>query len=171
MPSGIIHQILIVGIGIRAVTTAINITTNTGKDTYRVTTIDITRNIIATIDIVDIAIQYSYTGCITTRNIIGVVSGIQLDISIRHGAIVIIIIQRTYISLTAPTINIVNLHSCALYLQEQTFRTGHTPLVTTTIQVTYFTPQQIPSGTDGHIGHVIATKQTTYLEGITLRIR
>ena len=95
-----------------------------------------------------------------------------MDVIIRHGAIIVIIIQRLDVSSAATTIDIVNNHvGTTFHLQEQTFRSSHATLVAATIKHANLSLLQIPSGTDGHIGLVIATKQTTNLESIALRIR
>ena len=111
--------------------------------------------------------QHSHTSCITTRNIVGVVGCIQFNFFIRHWVVVIIIIQRTYIGLTTTTIDILDGHSLAFNLHKQTFRTGHTSFVTTTIEVADDTLLQVPLRTDGHVGLIVATKDTGKVEGIT----
>ena len=48
---------------------------------------------------------------------------------------------------------------------------GHCSQVTTTIEVTNQTAFQFPCRTDGHLGLVVTTEETTNLEGITAGIR
>ena len=74
LPLRIIFQLGIIGIGIRAVATAIDIATDITEDCYCGATIDVARNIVTTIDIVDVATQYSHTGRIASWSLIGVIA-------------------------------------------------------------------------------------------------
>ena len=141
---------------------------NIGEDTHRVTTIDVTRDIITAIDIVDLTSQHPDTGGIASRDLVGVVSGIQLDGRTSDGHTVS---HGTYVGLTATTIDIIDHHAGTFYLQEQTFRTGHAPLVTATIEVTNAPSLQVPSGSDLHLRLVVTSKQASYLVFSTTRIR
>ena len=76
-------------------------------------------------------------------------------------------IERTHICLTTTTEDVINHHSLAFNLHKKTFLTGHTPLITTTIEVTNRTSLQIPTRTDSHICLVVATEKTSNLEFIT----
>ena len=142
---------------------------NIGEDTYGIATIDVTRDIITTINIVDITCQHSDTSCIASGNFTRIIIGIQLDVSISDRSA--ISIKRTHIRLATTAIDVINLHSLAFDLQEQTLWSGHTSLIATTIEVADLTFLQIPSRTDGHISLVITAKQTSYLESITAGIR
>ena len=141
---------------------------NSGQDTHRATAIDITRDIVATIDIIHISLQYTNAGCITTRDVVRIVTRIQLDILIRNRCSVAV--ECTHISLTATTIDIIHYHSFAIHLQQQAFRTRHSSLVTTTVEHTYLTSLQIPTGTDSHVSLVVTAKQTTNLEGFAIGV-
>ena len=141
---------------------------NIGEDTHCVTTIDVTRDIITAIDIVDLTSQHPDTGGIASRDLVGVVSGIQLDGRTCDGHTVS---HGTYVGLTATTIDIIDHHAGTFYLQEQTFRTGHAPLVTATIEVTNTPSLQVPSGSDLHLRLVVTSKQASNLVFSTTRIR
>ena len=73
-PEEFVLQCRVVGIGIRAISTAIDTTMNGGQDSHRVTTIDITGDIVTAIDIVDVATEDSRTGSKTCRDTGGIIS-------------------------------------------------------------------------------------------------
>ena len=98
-----------------------------------------------------------------------VIIRIKLDICFSNRGS--ISIERTHICLTTTTEDIINHHSLAFNLHEQTFLTGHTAFVTTTIEITDRASLQVPSGTNSHISLVVTTKQTAYLIFITTWIR
>ena len=82
------------------------------------------------------------------------------------------ILRRLHISHTATTIEVVDNQTGVIFdFKEQTLGTGHITLVTTTIQVTHLTRQQVPRRSDAHLRLVVTTKETTYLIGTTTRLR
>ena len=166
-PEEFVLQCRVVGIGIRAVTATIDIAMNGGQDSHRVTTIDISRDIVTAIDIVDVTAEDSRTGCKTCRNTSRIL--LQLDLCVRH--IIACSIQWTYIGLSATAVDIVD-RKCRIlrYLQQQTLWAGHTTLVTTAIEVSHLTAQQVPPGLNGHVDFVVTTEEVSYLEGIAIRI-
>ena len=61
-PDDVSFQFGIIGIGIGAVTATVDITADTGGDTYGITAIDITGEIITTIDILYLSASDKHTG-------------------------------------------------------------------------------------------------------------
>ena len=167
----IILQFIIVRISIRAITATIDITVDMGHDTYGITGIDVTRDIVTAIHVVDMTSQYSDTCSITCRNVVRVILRVQCYIVIRNWRSIVVVVQRLHIGLATTAIDVIDHHSCTFNLHKQTFRTGHTSLVTTTIEVADLTLLQIPSRTNSHISLVVSTKETTYLVGITAGVR
>ena len=133
------------------------------KDTHSVAAIDVTGNVVTAIYVSDVTRQHSDTSSITAWDFGRI--WIQLDVIVGNG--VTVCIQRKHIRLATTAKNIFNRHSCSFYLCEQTFRTGHATLVTTTIEVTDRATLQIPSRTDSHIRLVVTTKESAYLVGVT----
>ena len=71
------------------------------------------------------------------------------------------------VCLTTTAIDIVDKQICTICrinLQQQTFLVSHRAFITTAIEVVYLTLLQMPSGTDGHLGLVVTTKDTRELE-------
>ena len=67
---GIILQGRIVRIRVRSIATAIDITLDTGIDTHGITAIDLSGDIITTIDIVDLTTLHQHTRCQSGRELI-----------------------------------------------------------------------------------------------------
>ena len=168
-PEEFVLQRRVVGIGIRTITTAIDTTMDSGQDSHGVTTIDITGDIVTAIDIIDVTAEDSRSRCEACRDASGILILSQLDILIRH--ILAILIQRAHIGLSATTIDIVN-SKCRGFRddQQQTLRTGHTTFVTTAIEVSHLTTQQVPPGLNGHVDLVVTSEEITDLESTTVRI-
>ena len=164
--------LFIVRIGIGTVTTAIDVTADSGVDTDGITAIDRTRHVVTAIDIVDITATYQHTGCQLVRELINQVSIFVLVLQVRTRRIVTVY-RWHHVSHTATTIDIVNhqrinIGYIRVNLQQQTLWTGHLAAVTTTIEVTDLTALQVPRRTDMHLCLVVTTKQTAYLELVTL---
>ena len=131
-------------------------------DTHGITAIDITRDIVTAIDIVDVTTLNQHTGRIAGR-VVSTVDGLC-----RNGHLV-----RIHIGHTAAAKNIVDhqiLGHDRLYLQQDTVRTGHGALVTAAVEVTDNTFLQIPYWTDGHRCLVVAAKDTGKVEGKACQI-
>ena len=140
---------------------------NSGKNGHRITAIDITRDIIATIYIVDVATKDSRT-CSKARRDTGRII-LQLDQIIFH--VFTIGIQRTYIGFSATAIYIIHRKRRVLGdLKQQSSWTRHTSLVTAAVEVSHLAAQQVPFRLNGHINLIIATEEITYLEGSAVRI-
>ena len=67
---GIILQQCIVRIGVRTIATAIDITLDTGIDTHGITAIDLSGDIITTIDVIDLSAPHQHTGRQSGRELI-----------------------------------------------------------------------------------------------------
>ena len=141
-----------------------------GHDTDGIAGIDVTRNVVTAIDVVDMTCQHSDTGCITRRNVVRVIRRIQCHLIVWNLTVVITIVKWFYVCLTTTAINVINHHSCTFNLHEQSFRTGHTALITTSIEVADLTLLQVPSRTDSHISLVVTAEETTYLVFVTAGI-
>ena len=115
--------------------------------------------------------QHSDTSSVAGRNVVRVIRRVQCHFVIWHRCRVVVVIQRLHICLTTTAIDIVNDHSFTFNLHEQTFRTGHTSLITTAIEVTDSALLQIPSRTDSHICLIITAKQASYLVCVAAWIR
>ena len=140
-------------------------------DTYSIAGIDVTRDIVTAIYVVDFTSQHSDTCSVTCRNVVRVILGVKCYLRIRHRCSIVVVIERLHVSFTTTAIDVIDHHSCTFNLHKQTFRTGHTSLVTATIEVADSSFLQIPSGTDSHIRLVVSAKETSYLVGITAWIR
>ena len=152
--------IILVSIGIRAVAAAIDITFDTAVDTHGITAIHITRDIVATIDVIDVAGCHQHAGGIVCRE------KVALNRLCRNGRLV-----GVHISHTATAIDVVNLHVWRSQCQMNTRLAGHGTLVTAAINIPDLAAFQSPNRTDGHLGLVVATKQATNLVVTTARIR
>ena len=153
-------QFRIIRISIRAITSAIDVATDSGTDTNSITAIDLTGNIVAAIHIIHITSADNHTCRIAFREVITFESFRRLSIDSTH--------LRTDIGHTAAAIEIVD-NDLGLFLdiQEQALRTGHRTLVTTAIEVTDDTILQIPYRADFHFSLVVAAKDTGEVESIT----
>ena len=163
--------VFIISIGVGAITTAIDIATDTGMNTDGTAEIDLTSHVVATIDIVDVTTCNEHTGCQIVGEIVVAnlfVDFLDIFILTSYG----ILSHGTNISHTAAAVEIVNHKSRELRdFQENTLFVNHTTTVTTTVQVADHTVLQVPGGTDGHIGLVIAAIERTYLEFVAAGLR
>ena len=116
LPIRIVFQVRVVGIRVRAVTSTINVTFYASHDTYSIAGIDVTRDIVTAIYVVDFTSQHSDTCSVTCRNVVRVILGVKCYLRIRHRSIVIVVVQRLHVSFTTTAIDVVNLHSCTFYL-------------------------------------------------------
>ena len=96
-------QSSVISIGIRPVTTTIDITLDTAVDTHGITAIDITGYIVSTIDVVDVACLYQHAGRITGGEE-SAINGLFRDI----------ILIRVHIGHSATAEDVVNLHASRL---------------------------------------------------------
>ncbi len=156
-PNDVISKIRIIGIGIRAVTTAIDITSDIGIDTYGITEIHLTGDIVATIDIVDITTADKDTGGKIIREVI---TG---EVVHRCGKCRTVL-RGEYVCLSATTIDILRRDRGSFRnLQQQTFGTRHASLITTTVEVDNGTAVKMPGRCNAHICLVITTEDTKEL--------
>ena len=130
-------------------------------DTHGIAALDITRNIVAAIDIVDITSGYQQSGRITFRE--------RIERAVRrrsrqpwHAPLI-----RVHIRHAATPIDIVDDHILAVDNQQDTLWMRHGPGIATAIKVSDQSPLQVPCRTDGHRSLVIAAKETANLELIT----
>ena len=148
-----------VGIRIRAVTTAIDVTSDRCIDTYRIATIDLTRNIITTINIIDISASHQYT-CRQTYTF-------REQIAFQIGSLSWMsqIASGDHIGLATATVDIINLDfRVCQYLQKKSISAGHISFVSTTVKVTDLSFSEEPLRTDGHISLIVATENPAKLE-------
>ena len=171
LPIRIVFQVDVVGIRVRAVTSTINVTFYVSHDTYSIAGIDVTRDIVTAIYVVDFTSQHSDTCSVTCRNVVRVILRVKCYLRIRHRCGIVVVIERLHVSFTTTAIDVIDHHSCTFNLHKQTFRTGHTSLVTATIEVADPTLLQVPSGTDSHIRLVVSAKETSNLVFSTAWIR
>ena len=94
-------------------------------NTYRITAIDVSCNIITAIDIINIAGIHQHAGCIACRE------PSASDCFLLNG-----VLGRIDVSHTTTAIDIVHLHVCGVQHQIDTLRVRHGSLVTTAIEVT-----------------------------------
>ena len=111
--------------------------------------------------------QYSDTSSVASGNVVRIICIVQFYFGVRHRIVIVVVIQRLHIRLTTTAKDVIDRHASTFYFQQQTFWTGHTSLITTTIEVADPTFLQIPSRTDGHVSLIVTTKQSTNLVGIT----
>ena len=124
-------------------------------DTHCRTAIDHARDIITTIDVIDITTTNMHTGCITSRTE-HTFDGFFIDS-----------LSWIHVCHTAAAIDIIDYQSIRVHRQVDTFLVCHRTTVTTRIQVTYLSAVQVPPGTDIHRSLVVTTKHTRELVGIT----
>ena len=153
----VVHQGGVVGVGVRAVAAAIDIATDARADTHGITAIDLTRHVVAAIDIVDITAFHEHTGC---QPVGEVVAGEVQDRRIEA------VLLGIYVGHTAAAIEVIHDEGgCRGDLQQQTVGARHGTLVTAAVEVTDLTTLQVPGGTDGHLGQVVAAEEAANLEG------
>ena len=153
-------QFRIIRISIRAITSAIDVATDSGTDTNSITAIDLTGNIVTTIDIVHITATNDDTRRKSDWEVITLKTVRRRFIFTIHG--------RTDIGHTATTIQILNNNiRGALNIQEQAFRTGHCTLITAAVEVTDNAVFQVPCRTNVHLGLVVTSKDAGEVKGIT----
>ena len=152
-----------VSIWVGTVTTTIHITIDVGIDTYGITAIDGTRHVVTAIDIMHISTTYQRTG----RQFVGEV--IAWQVRTRR---IFAVHRWLHVCHTATAIQVINDKAgVVLDFKQQTRRRGHSTTVTTAIEVTHLTRQQVPRRTDVHLSLVVATKEAAYLIGTTAGLR
>ena len=161
------YQIGIVGIGIGAVTTAIDITLDAGIHANGIAAIDTSSDVVTAIDVVDVSATYNHTCREACRELVLWIALfihiMQLNLTGQHiGAIS----HRTDIGHTAAAIDIINLDGGVRPdFQQQAFWACHSTLITTTIEIPDFSCLEVPRWTNGHISLIVTAKHATYLEG------
>ena len=164
------YQLGIVGIRIGAVTSTIDITSNTGIYTYGITAIHTTCDIVTTIDIVDVTTTNQHTGRQACREFVNLITVFIMQLNVRRQDIKAVS-HWTNICHTTSAIDIVHLDGAVSHnFQQQSLRVRHSTLITTAIEVSDLSVFQVPYWTNGHICHVVTTKESANLEGITAGI-
>ena len=153
----IVLKFWVVRIGIRAVTTAIDITIDATVNADSITTKDITCNIVTTIYVIDVASSNQHTSRITGRE------RSSFDSFLRNGFLSLV---RINIGHTASAIDIVHLHAFRFYSNVNAVWMSHCTLVTTTIKISNLAAFQVPGRTDGHLCLIVTAKHTANLVGI-----
>ena len=133
--------------------------------------IDSARHVVTAIYIVDVAAVNDHTRCQVTRELRAryvVVDFCDIYIFSRS----FVPGHRTHVGHTATAIEVVN-HECrgCRNLHEDTVLVNHTASVTAAVEVTYLAALQVPRRADGHVRAVVASEETSYLEGIAAGIR
>ena len=128
-------------------------------DAHGITAIDISRDIVTAIYIINISSQDKHSCRILVR-IPHAVDRLFQDCSL----------VGIDVCHTTATIDVIdNNVRVSRNLQQNTVGIGHVTSITPTVKSTNFSFFQVPSRTDGHRGHVITTEDTGYLE-VTLRM-
>ena len=167
----ILIGVIIIGIRIESVTATIYVAVNSGVDTDSITAIYRTRHVVTAIDIMHKAATYQRTGRQLGREFIKQITVfvLVLQVCTRH---IDTVHRRHHVCHTAAAIEVVdNERGVSGNLKEQTFRTGHVTLVTTAVEVTYLTCQEVPCRTDMHLCLVVTTEEATNLVGTTAGLR
>ena len=151
-----VGQTFIVGIRIGTIAAAINIASDAGVHGDSITAIDSTSHVVTAIYIVDVTAKHSHTGREASGEFI---SGERIT-SNRDA-----VLRWHHIRHTATAIEVVDDEGrVILDFKQQAFRTGHGTLITTTVEVTYLTTQQVPRRTNMHLRQIVTTKEAPHLE-------
>ena len=158
----IVGKPCVVSIGVRAVAAAIYVATHAGIDTDSTAAIYSSCNIVAAIDIVDIATTHKDTCRQFCRELIARQTGNRGIDTVN---------SRTDVCHTTTAIEVVNKDfGISHYLYQQALGTGHSTLVTSAVEVVHLTRLEVPRRTDVHLSLVIATKDAVELEVSETRI-
>ena len=154
-------ETFVVGVGVSTITAAVDVTVNGGIDTDGIAAIDRSRNVVTAIDIIDFTSTYEYTCRQLGREAVArqvrcrLIDAAHRWFDICHTTAAIDILDNQVLDV---------LHRVRCDFQQQTLRTRHTTLVTAGVEVADDALLQIPCRTDGHLGLVVAAKDTGVVE-------
>ena len=141
------------------ITTTIYITIYGSMNTDSITAIDNTCYVVTTIDVIDMSTIYQHT----SRQFTGEIITFQV-----RTWYIFAVYRRLHVCHTATAIEVIDDKGGVIFdFKEQAFWRCHVTTVTTAVEVTHLTSEQVPCRTDGHLSLVVTTKETAYLECAT----
>ena len=167
-----VYVIFFISIWICPVASAVDVAADAGRHADGIAEIDLAADVVAAIDVVNIAATDEQTGGqvareeVVARDVVDVIHVHR--VSATDGTA----LQRSHVGHAAAAIYVIHDDGGAFgYLQEQTVVVGHVALVAAAVEVAHLAALQVPAGMDGHLGHVVAAKEPAYLELVAAGMR
>ena len=162
----VVHHVRHVSVGIGAIAAAIHIAADAGTNTDGIAEVDLASHVVTAVHIVDVAALYDEAGCQIGRERVAADYFVDI-IDIHVLARCHIPSHRPYVGHAAAAVEVVDDEGRAgRNLQEQALLVNHTAAVAAAVEVTHLAALQVPGGTDGHVGLVVAAEETANLERV-----
>ena len=145
------------------IATAIYITIDSGMDTNGIAAIYSTCYVVTTIYVIYMSTIYQHT----SRQFTGEIISFQV-----RTWYIFVVYRRLHVCHTATAIEIIDDKGGVIFdFKEQALWRCHVTTVTTAVEVTHLTSEQVPCRTDRHLSLVVSAKETAYLIGATTWLR